>query len=126
MDERTADKFIEATHYPRMAGATALCMLALFLLVLTVSTLKEWRYIGTGVPATNTITVSGEGEVFAVPDTATFSVTVQEEAKEVQDAQKVATGKANAIIAYLKGEGVEEKDIRTTDYSVYPQYHYIH
>ena len=125
MDERTADKFIEATHYPRMAGATALGMLALFLLVLTVSALKEWRYIGTGVPATNTITVSGEGEVFAVPDTATFSVTVQEEAKEVKDAQKVATEKSNAIIAYLKGKGIEEKDIKTADYSVYPQYDYL-
>ena len=30
----------------------------------------------------------------------------------------------NDIIAYLKGAGVEEKDIKTTDYSVYPQYDY--
>ncbi len=105
-------------------GATVLGFLALFLLVLTISNLKEWRYIGVGVPATNTITVSGDGEVFAVPDTATFSVTIQEEAKEVSDAQEVATKKANDIIAYLKGEGVEEKDIKTADYSVYPQYDY--
>ncbi|OGG63449.1 hypothetical protein A2766_03665 [Candidatus Kaiserbacteria bacterium RIFCSPHIGHO2_01_FULL_58_22] len=125
MDESTADKFIEATHWPRTMAATALGFLALFLLVLTLSALKEWRFIGTGVPATNTITVSGEGEVFAVPDTATFSVTIQEEAKEVADAQEVATKKANDIMAYLKDEGVEEKDIKTTDYSVYPQYDYL-
>ena len=125
MDERTADKFIEATHWPRTMAATALGFLALFLLVLTVSNLKEWRFIGTGVPATNSITVSGEGEVFAVPDTATFSVTVQEEAKEVKDAQGVATKKINDIIAYLKGGGIEEKDIKTADYSVYPQYDYV-
>jgi uncharacterized protein len=125
MDERTADKFIEATHYPRMAAAGALGMLALFLVVLTISTLKEFRFIGSGVTATNTITVSGEGEVFAVPDMATFSVTIQEEAKEVKSAQDVATSKANDIIAYLKREGVEEKDIKTADYSVYPQYDYM-
>src|SRR3989344_4600242 len=125
MDERAADKIILATHYPRMAGAAALSALAVFLLVLTISSLSEWRYIGTGVPATNTITVSGTGEVFAVPDTATFSVTVQEEAKEVQNAQEVATKKINDIIAYLKNEGIEEKDIKTTDYSVYPQYDYL-
>ena len=125
MDERTADKFIEATHYPRMAAATALGMLALFLLILTLSTLKEYRFIGSGVTATNTITVSGEGEVFAVPDTATFSVTVQEEAKEVKDAQSVATKKSNDIVAYLKAQGIDEKDIQTTDYSVYPQYDYL-
>ena len=87
--------------------------------------LKEYRYVGSGVTATNTITVSGDGEVFAVPDTASFSVTVQEEAKEVRDAQDVATKKSNDIIAYLKSQDINEKDIQTTDYSVYPQYDYI-
>jgi len=125
MDEQTADKFINATHWPRAMAATALGFLALFLLILTVSALKEFRFIGSGVTATNTITVSGEGEVFAVPDTATFSVTIQEEAKEVKPAQEEATKKSNAIYEYLKGEGVEEKDIKTADYSIYPQYDYV-
>jgi hypothetical protein len=35
-----------------------------------------------------------------------------------------ATQKINAITAYLKGAGVNEKDIKTIDYSVYPQYDY--
>lgn len=125
MDEQTANKFIEATHWPRTMAAVALGVLALFLFILTLSTLKGYRFIGSGVTATNTITVSGEGEVFAVPDMATFSVTVQEEAKEVKPAQETVTKKSNDIIAYLKDEGVEEKDIKTTDYSVYPQYDYI-
>ncbi len=125
MDGQTADKIINATHYPRMAAAAALSVLALFLLVGTFKVLKEYRYVGSGVTATNTITVSGDGEVFAVPDTASFSVTVQEEAKEVRDAQDVATKKSNDIIAYLKSQDINEKDIQTTDYSVYPQYDYI-
>ena len=125
MDERTADKVIEATHWPRMMAATALGVLALFLLVATIKVLKEYRFVGSGVTATNTISVSGNGEVFAVPDIATFSVTVQEEAKEVKPAQDEATKKSNDIIAYLKSEGIDEKDIQTTDYSVYPQYDYM-
>jgi uncharacterized protein YggE len=59
-----------------------------------------------------------------VPDTATFSLTIQEEAKDVKSAQTVATKKANDIIAYLKSQSIDEKDIQTTDYSVYPQYDY--
>lgn len=106
------------------AAMFALGMLGVFLLVLTISSLKEYHYIGSGVSASNTITVSGDGEVFAVPDTATFSVTIQEEAKDVKSAQEVATKKGNAIKAYLKSEGVDEKDIQTADYSVYPQYDY--
>ncbi|MEY4747709.1 MAG: hypothetical protein RLZZ416_758 [Candidatus Parcubacteria bacterium] len=107
------------------AGVFVLTMLGVFLVILTMSTLKQYRFIGSGVTATNTITVEGEGEVFAVPDTATFSVTVQEEAKEVKNAQETATKKGNDIIAYLKSQGVDEKDIQTTDYSVYPQYDYV-
>jgi len=106
------------------AGAAALGFLALFLLVQTVKALKEYRYVGSGVTATNTITVSGQGEVFAVPDRATFSVTVREEGDDVAAAQDKATTKINAVIAYLKGAGVEEKDIKTAAYYVNPKYEY--
>jgi uncharacterized protein len=76
------------------------------------------------VAASNTISVSGMGEVFAVPDRATFTVTVREDAADVADAQEKATTKSNAIIAYLKGAGVEEKDIKTISYNVNPKYEY--
>lgn len=122
MEEQTAQHIIKATHWPRAMVATALGVLALFLFVATISELKSYKFIGSGVAATNTITVNGEGEVFAVPDTAVFSVTVRETAKQVKDAQDSAAKKGNDIIAYLKQGGVDEKDIKTTDYSVSPQY----
>lgn len=122
MEQQSVQEIIKATHWPRTMVATALGVLAFFLLVSTISEFKGLRFIGSGVAATNTISVSGEGEVFAVPDTATFSVTVRETAKQVKDAQDAATKKGNDIIAYLKEGGVEEKGIKTTDYSVNPQY----
>ncbi|OGG58585.1 hypothetical protein A2765_02590 [Candidatus Kaiserbacteria bacterium RIFCSPHIGHO2_01_FULL_56_24] len=105
-------------------GAVALGMLVLFLLGATLKIFKEYRYVGSGVAATNTISVSGQGEVFAVPDTGEFSVSVHEDAETVAEAQDEATAKINAIIAYLKGAGVEEKDIKTTNYNVNPKYEY--
>ena len=122
MDERTADKIIAATHWPRAVATIALGALALFLVLGAVSELKSYRFIGSGVAATNTISVSGEGVSYAVPDTATFSVTIQETAATVKPAQDKATAKSNAVITYLKGAGVAEKDIQTADYSVNPQY----
>lgn len=122
MQEQTVAEVIKASHYPRMTLSVALGMLALFLLVGTFSELKSYHYIGSGVAATNTISVSGEGDVYAIPDTATFSVTVQETAKDVQTAQDAATKKGNDITAYIKGQGIDEKDIQTTDYSINPQY----
>jgi uncharacterized protein YggE len=124
MDERAADKIIQATHWPRLMAACALGMLALFLLVLTISAVKSYHYIGTGITPTNTISVTGEGMVTAVPDIATFTVTVQDTASDVATAQSKATTAGNAIIAYLGQQGVPSTDVQTTDYEINPQYSY--
>lgn len=124
MDAQAAEKIIDATKRVRQGAAFALTMLGIFLVFAAVSEFRSIGYIGSGLGATNTITVSGEGEVFAVPDTATFSVTIQEKGKDVKTAQDAATKKSNDIVAYLKQQGIEDKDVQTTDYSVYPQYDY--
>ncbi len=124
MDDQSVQSIIKATYWPRTMAPIALGALALFLVVLTLNELKSNQYIGSGVTATNTINVSGEGKVFAVPDTATFTVSVQEEGKDVATAQAAATKDGNAIIDYLKGAGIDQKDIQTTDYSVNPKYTY--
>lgn len=106
----------------RWGVVAVLFLLAAFLLVITISSLKEFRYIGGGVPVTNTITVQGEGEVFAVPDTATFTFSVVEERETVELAQEVATNKMNDIVKFLEDGGIDEKDVRTIGYNVYPKY----
>jgi uncharacterized protein len=106
------------------AAAIALGMLALFLLILAVSSLKEYSFIGSGVTATNTISVDGTGDVFAVPDTATFSYSVTATAKDVTTAQTTVNTSGNTIMDYLKSQGIDDKDIQTTDYSVNPHYDY--
>ena len=107
-----------------MFARAALIVLTVYLAVLALSVIKGLPFIGSGVPASTTISVSGKGEVFAVPDTAEFSATVIETAADVKTAQNAATKKANAIIAYVKSAGVDEKDIQTTDYNISPQYEY--
>jgi len=124
MDEKTTYEFIKATYWPRVMAAAALCMLAIFLLVLTISAVKSYHYIGTGISPTNTIQVEGTGEVVAVPDTATFTVTVQNTADDVATAQTKTTTQGNAIVTYLQGQGVDSTDIQTTDYEINPQYSY--
>ncbi|MFA6338523.1 MAG: SIMPL domain-containing protein [Candidatus Paceibacterota bacterium] len=99
--------------------------LSLFLVAKTVSEIWSYPYISAGKPAVNTISVSGKGEVMAIPDIATFTYSVTEEAKTVSEAQKKSTEKGNKAIKYLKDQGIEDKDIKTTDYSVYPNYDYV-
>ena len=108
----------------RTATVAVLALLALFLVAKFVTEVREWRYIGTGVMPANTISVQGEGEVFAVPDMATFSFSVIKEGDTAEEVQEAAAEVANEAIEYLKENGIEEKDIKTIGYNIYPRYEY--
>lgn len=102
-------------------GQIVLIVLVAFLVVETLGGLKSLRNTD---PAYNSITVNGMGEAFAVPDLATFSFSVSADADTVAGAQAQVTTKMDSILASLKDLGIDEKDIKTTDYSVYPKYVY--
>lgn len=108
----------------RKVAIAAGVVLVVFLGVQAISSFMNLRYIGAGTPATNTISVTGYGEAFGVPDVATFTFTVTSQKTTVAAAQDDATARINAITEYLTGAGIEKKDIQTSDYSVYPQYEY--
>lgn len=71
---------------------------------------------------TDLFSSSGVGEATAVPDQATIMLGVTKNAETVEDAQKETNSVANKIIADLKALGVQDKDIKTTNYSVNPDY----
>jgi uncharacterized protein YggE len=119
-EERTLH--IDPPKHVVQAVVVALIALALFAGASALKAVREFYYVGAGVTATNTISVSGQGEVFAVPDIATFSITVHEEGTDVATAQTQATKKNNDILAYLRAQGIEDKDIKTENYSVNPRY----
>ncbi len=73
----------------------------------------------------NSISVSGKGELVVLPDIATITFAVVEQAKTVAEAQSKATSKMNFTLDSLKALGIEERDIKTTDYNAYPRYEYF-
>jgi uncharacterized protein YggE len=99
-------------------------VLAIFLVGKAVNEFKKYPTIGKDVPAMNTISVSGEGEVVSVPDIATFTLTVTEESLEVNFAQSNSANTINAVTEYLEKNGVNKKDIKTIGYNIYPRYEY--
>jgi uncharacterized protein YggE len=100
-------------------------VLAVFIGVKTINALKEYSYIGKDVPAMNTVSVVGKGEISVKPDVASFVYSVIEEGKTAGEAQDKATKKSNAVIEALKNAGVAEKDIKTASYNIYPKYEYV-
>ncbi len=111
-------------HTIKVAKSVSLLLvvLSVFVVIKSVSTLKSLKFIGSGTTATNTISVTGTGESFAIPDIAQITATIRKEAKTAKDAQSDVSKREKALLAYLKGAGIAEKDIKTTDYNSYPKY----
>ncbi len=70
------------------------------------------------------IAVSGRGEVQAPPDTGFFDAGVNVTATTVADARNLAAKAADAVIASVKKNGVDSKDVKTTQFRIDPVYDY--
>jgi len=70
------------------------------------------------------ITVSGQGAVTATPDTALLSLGVSVLAGTARDARDEAAAAMNKLLDSVKGNGIDEKDIKTTQFSLSPEYDY--
>lgn len=99
-------------------------LLVVFLAVLSIKQLKSIGYVGNENPMIASISVTGKGEAISIPDIATFSFSVTENAKTVEEAQKKATERTNKALKAVKDAGVAEKDLKTISYSINPRYEY--
>ena len=72
----------------------------------------------------NTIAVSGTGQVTGTPDTLIIDLGVQVLRPTVGEATGEAARLAQTVIDALEANGVAEKDIQTTNYSIWPEYDY--
>ena len=121
MNESWQETITRISKPVRISAACALGLLALFLFVKTLDIVA--RGIGhSDVYPSNVITVEGTGEATAIPNIATITFSVTESGTVVGEAQTKATAKMDKALAFLKDSGVEEKDIKTTSYNVYPKY----
>ncbi|HEC94295.1 MAG TPA: DUF541 domain-containing protein [Candidatus Kaiserbacteria bacterium] len=100
-----------------------LIVLAIFIVVQTIGTLQG-MFMPTNAPA-NTITVSGKGTATSTPNTVTLSYGVSATAPTVAIAQTKTTKNGNVALAFLKKENITGTDIKTTSYTILPNYENI-
>ena len=73
-------------------------------------------------PPPRIITMSGHGEARAVPDTAMLSAGVSAQAPTAAAALSANTARMQDVLAALKKQGIPDKDIQTSNFSISPQY----
>ncbi|HEY60342.1 MAG TPA: SIMPL domain-containing protein [Anaerolineae bacterium] len=77
-----------------------------------------------GETITRQIGVTGSGQVVVTPDMATINIGVRSQAVSLAEAIRQNNAQAQAIKEVLVVEGVDEKDIQTSNFNVYPQSDY--
>ena len=75
-------------------------------------------------PSVRSVTVTGSGMVTLTPDIAYVSIGVQTQDASAATAVSQNNAQAQAVMNAIKGFGVADKDIQTTNFSIYPQQQY--
>lgn len=96
----------------------------LFAVSAVVYSYQYSRSVNKAYP-TRTFSVEGAGDIDTTPDVAKFSVSVVTDGgKNVAEMQGMNTEKMNTVTAFLKEQGVDKKDMKTSRYDLAPRYDY--
>ncbi|MES2985978.1 MAG: SIMPL domain-containing protein [Patescibacteria group bacterium] len=125
MNETQSNTFIawvQATPLRKGILSTIFIFIALALVATTVLLFKQASRVGVSENYPQTLNVTGKAEEYVKPDTLQFNISINEEGKDVGEATKKAGDKVAQAITILKANGVEEKNIKTSNYSVQDKY----
>ena len=70
------------------------------------------------------IWVTGEGTVTLEPDLAVLALGVEARGETVSEAIAEASTAMDAVLGALRGRGIQDRDIQTRNFSVWPEYEY--
>lgn len=74
--------------------------------------------------AQNSISVNGDGKVFAKPDTFILNVVAEEKSKTTKEWFALVAAKISEVQKLLKDNGIAEKDIQSVNISINPNYNW--
>lgn len=103
-------------------------LLIIFVIVLSLGILSwaflNYRRAQSILNPERVISFTAEGKVTAKPEVALLDVSVITQGEKASEVQSTNNKRMKEIINFLKQNGVDKQDIRTTIYSLTPQYDY--
>ena len=102
-----------------LAAALTGCAGAAFAQATTPTVAPEGE--NTAPQVNRTLNVNGSGKVALTPDIAYITIGVHTEGASATDAMADNNRQAQAVMDVLKGQGIADRDIQTTNLSIYPQ-----
>lgn len=113
----------ENKNFPLLAICGTI-IISLFLVSRTGIYIKQTGGVESNGKISNTISVSGDGKVYAKPDMAEVSLSFSELATTSREALDKVNQKIDEAIKVAKNNGIPDSDISTTGLNVYTEYDY--
>lgn len=101
-------------------GAALLLLVSLY----GVGKVSDLYQIFSNKNPKNTLSVSAEGKVKAVPDLATVTLGLITQGATAAEVQDQNSQKINRVIEFVKQQGINKDDIATSYFNIYPQQDY--
>jgi len=102
-----------------MSKRVTISLLVCLLLAIAVGCAPSASLVEAPESMERSITVVGEGKASVSPDVAEANIGVEVLAPTVKEATEEAKERMTAIVAALQEAGIAEKDIQTSNYSIY-------
>jgi uncharacterized protein YggE len=104
-------------------GIIFIAFLTIFIISLTYGEIQKNSYLGLNQP--RSIDISAEEIIYQKPDEAKITFSVLTQAETYDQATEINNQQMERVNSYLKEEGIEEKNLKTQNFSVRPRYEYI-
>ncbi len=109
--------------YLYAAGFVFVISLIFLTASITINELNRRNYVG--LENARSIDISAEEVIYEVPDEAEIVFSVVTQGQDYTEATDENSRQMTSVNEYLKGEGIEEQDLRTENFSVSPRYEQI-
>ncbi len=96
----------------------------IFLVILSAFVIVSTNHKLNTAATSNTVSFSGEGKVLAKPDIALVRLAIVTKAVTSKRAQDDNSEKSEKVVDFLKDQNIDDKDIKTVSYNIFPQYTY--
>lgn len=121
MDSQNANE--NKSHIKPLLWPLGLLLMVFLVLLIAQKGFELNRTVKNDKPQ-NTISISAEGKVKAVPDIAMVSLGVTSQGDTANAVQTDSATKINKIIEFVKSLGIKKEDITTQQASINPRYDY--
>jgi hypothetical protein len=97
---------------------------AILLAAIALSACGATTVVSNAAPPQRILSVTGTGLVYLTPDVAYINIGVRTEQATASETVSANNTQTQQVVNALKNSGVDAKDIRTTNFSIYPNTQY--